>query len=170
MTRTATSSHAVNSNPVSPDSLGTAQKIRTAGLRATATRVAVLSALHSGLDHPRVDEIREYVESHGTHISTQAAYDACEALDRVGLVRRLSIAGEPVRYDARAGDNHHHMICRSCGTTVDIDCARLPAPCLDPVDDHGFLLDEAEVTYWGLCPECQTASATGSSGQTIAHH
>ena len=128
--------------------------IRDAGLRVTGPRVAVLQALHAEHDHPRVEQIRERVEHSGVSISPQAAYDACEALHNAGLARKLHVAGAPVRYEARIGDNHHHLICRSCGSTVDVDCARGDAPCLDPADNHGFTLEEAEVTYWGTCPDC----------------
>lgn len=130
--------------------------IRGVGLRATQPRIAVLSALHAEHDHPRIEQIRERVQATGTHISAQATYDACEALHAAGLARKLHVAGSPVRYEARAGDNHHHLICRSCGAAVDIDCALGSAPCLDPGNDHGFQIDEAEVTFWGLCPDCNT--------------
>jgi Fur family ferric uptake transcriptional regulator len=131
------------------------ESIREAGLRATAPRVAVLSALTAQHDHPRIEQIRERVIASGTKISAQATYDVCEALRTAGLARRLQVAGSPVRYEARAGDNHHHLICRSCGSAVDVDCATGKAPCLDPGHDHGYALDEAEVTFWGICPGCQ---------------
>lgn len=131
-------------------------QLRTAGLRVTAPRVAVLRALSTGHDHPRVDQVRERVQASGVSISTQATYDACEILHRAGLARRLHVAGSPVRYEARVGDDHHHLICRACGVTVDIDCAEGEAPCLQPEQGHGFALDEAEVTYWGTCPDCQS--------------
>ena len=91
-------------------------------------------------------------------ISTQAAYDVCEALHRAGLARRIAPAGGPVRYESRVGDNHHHLVCRVCGLAVDVDCAIGAAPCLDPVAHDGFRVEEAEVTYWGVCPDCQTTS------------
>lgn len=131
------------------------ETIRRAGLRATGPRVAVFGALADGHDHPRIEEIRERLLAAGTSISAQATYDACEALSTAGLARKLHVAGAPVRYEARAGDNHHHLICRQCGSAVDVDCANLPAPCLDPPEGHGFAIDEAEVTFWGVCPECQ---------------
>jgi Fur family ferric uptake transcriptional regulator len=133
-------------------------RLRDAGLRATAPRVAVLGVLAEARDHPRIETIRERVQRSGTSISAQATYDACEALHAVGLARRLHVAGSPVRYEARAGDNHHHLICRHCGTAVDVDCAMGSAPCLEPADDHGYALDEAEVTFWGVCPDCRQRS------------
>ena len=131
-------------------------RLHEAGLRATGPRVAVLGALVSGDDHPRVDQVRDRVQAAGISISTQATYDACEVLHNVGLARRLHIAGSPVRYEARAGDNHHHLICRECGSAVDVDCLQAPAPCLQPGESHGFALDEAETTLWGTCPDCQS--------------
>jgi Fur family ferric uptake transcriptional regulator len=134
----------------------TEERLRNAGLRATAPRVAVLEVLATSHDHPRVDQLIERVRAHGVMISTQAAYDVCEALHRASLARRIALAGGPARYEARVGDNHHHVVCRSCGLAVDVDCTHGEAPCLEPYDRHGFTLDEAEVTYWGLCPTCQT--------------
>ena len=134
-------------------------RLRDAGLRVTATRVSVLGVLDYATDHPRVDQIIERVRGSGVSISTQAAYDVCEALHRVGLARKIEPSGGPARYESRTGDNHHHLVCRSCGTAVDVDCAIGVAPCLDPWDARGFAIDEAEVTYWGLCPACQHENA-----------
>ena len=128
------------------------QRLRDAGLRVTATRVSVLGVLDASSDHPRVDQIIERVNGSGSSISTQAAYDVCEALHHAGL------AGGPARYESRTGDNHHHLVCRTCGTAVDVDCVVGEAPCLDPLDVQGFAIDEAEVTYWGLCPACRPAA------------
>ena len=133
------------------------QRLRHAGLRVTGTRVSVLAVLDASTDHPRVDQIIERVRGSGTGISTQAAYDVCDALHRAGLARRIEPAGGPVRYESRTGDNHHHLVCRCCGVAVDVDCAIGAAPCLDPSDAHGFAIDEAEVTYWGRCPACRRA-------------
>jgi Fur family transcriptional regulator, stress-responsive regulator len=113
--------------------------------------------LDSSVDHPRVDQIIERVRGSGVSISTQATYDVCEALHRAGLARKIEPAGGPARYESRTGDNHHHLVCRACGTAVDVDCAVGAAPCLDPSDAQGFAIDEAEVTYWGLCAACQRA-------------
>jgi Fe2+ or Zn2+ uptake regulation protein len=132
------------------------ERLRAAGLRATTPRIAVLRVLAESRDHPRVDQVIERVRAGGVPISTQAAYDVCEALHRVALARRIAPAGSPARYEARVGDNHHHLVCRGCGTTADVDCAVGPAPCLEPSDAAGFTVDEAEVTFWGLCPRCQS--------------
>ena len=133
-------------------------RLRAAGLRVTAPRVAVLRVLAEAHDHPRVDQVIERVRDSGIPISTQAAYDVCEALHRVALARRIEVAGSPARYEARVGDNHHHLVCRSCGIVVDVDCAVGAAPCLTPSDAQGFVIDEAEVTHWGICPTCQATS------------
>jgi Fur family ferric uptake transcriptional regulator len=131
--------------------------LRGAGLRATTPRVAVLRVLTDSHDHPRVDQVIERVRAAGVAISTQAAYDVCDALHSAALARRIEPAGSPARFEARVGDNHHHLVCRSCGATADVDCAVGTAPCLAPADAAGFTVDEAEVTFWGLCPDCRTA-------------
>jgi Fur family ferric uptake transcriptional regulator len=131
--------------------------LRGAGLRATTPRVAVLRVLTESHDHPRVDQVIERVRAAGVAISTQAAYDVCDALHSAALARRIEPAGSPARFEARVGDNHHHLVCRSCGATADVDCAVGTAPCLAPADAAGFTVDEAEVTFWGLCPDCRTA-------------
>ncbi len=133
------------------------QRLRDAGLRVTGPRVAVLAVLNEARDHPRIDQVLERVRAGGTSISTQTAYDVCETLHRVALARRFEPAGSPARYEARV-DNHHHLVCRACGDTADVDCAVGLAPCLEPSDGAGFAVDEAEVTFWGLCPACQSAS------------
>jgi Fur family transcriptional regulator, stress-responsive regulator len=138
-------------------------RLRDAGLRVTAPRVSVLSVLGESQDHPRVEQIIERVRGAGVSISTQATYDVCEALHRAGLARRIEPAGGPARYESRVGDNHHHLVCRSCGLAVDVDCAVGEAGCLEPADPQGFRLDEAEVTFWGLCPTCQRFSVEGNS-------
>jgi Fur family transcriptional regulator, stress-responsive regulator len=131
-------------------------RLREAGLRVTSSRVAVLRVLTDATDHPRVEQIIERVRLGGLSISTQAAYDACEALREKGLAHRIAPAGGPARYEARAGDNHHHLVRRSCGLTVDVDCVTDAAPCLHAPNDAGFSVDEAEITFWGLCPTCQS--------------
>ena len=138
-------------------------RLRDAGLRVTATRVSVLAVLEASTDHPRVDQIIDRVRASGTGISTQATYDVCEALHHAGLARKIESAGGPARYEARTGDNHHHLVCRSCGLAVDVDCAVGDTGCLEPVDVQGFAVDEAEVTYWGLCPACQPDTSEGKS-------
>lgn len=137
------------------------QRLRGAGLRVTAPRAAVLRVLIDAHDHPRVDQIISRVREAGVSISTQAAYDVCEALRGAALARRIEPAGGPARYEARAGDNHHHLVCRACGRAADVDCVVGTAPCLEIGDPHGFLVEEAEVTYWGVCPDCQTTSHEG---------
>ncbi len=132
------------------------ESLRTAGLRATAPRVAVLQVLAASDDHPRVDQVIERVHLGGLRISTQAAYDVCAVLHQHGLARRIELPGAPARYEARAGDNHHHLVCRACHAAVDVDCATGGAPCLTPPDTHGYDLHEADVTWWGLCPACRT--------------
>ena len=139
-----------------------ADRLRDHGLRATTTRVAVLRAVGELADHPDTDTIASRVrETLGT-ISTQAVYDGLHAMTRVGLLRRIEPAGSPARYETRVGDNHHHVVCRSCGAARDIDCVVGTAPCLEPDHNAGFLIDEAEVTFWGLCAACQASSASAS--------
>jgi Fur family ferric uptake transcriptional regulator len=137
----------------------TADRIRAAGLRVTAPRVAVLEALYA-VPHADVDAVLSAVRAR-TEVSTQAVYDVLRAFTRAGLVRHIEPAGSPARFETRVGDNHHHVVCRSCGFTADVDCAVGFAPCLDPSDDHGFLIDESEVTHWGICPDCQHTAGTG---------
>jgi Fur family ferric uptake transcriptional regulator len=139
------------------------ERLRDVGLRVTAPRVAVLRVLADSPDHPRVDQVIDRVREAGISISTQAAYDVCEALSRTGLAQRIEFAGGPIRYEARAGDNHHHIVCRHCGVTVDLDCAVGLAPCMEPEDARGFEIDEASVTYWGTCPDCQRTNERASA-------
>ena len=106
--------------------------------------------------HLEVDEITRQVRNRIDSVSTQGVYDVLGALSRAGLARRIEPAGSPARFEARVGDNHHHIVCRSCGAIEDVDCVRGERPCLVPGLGHGFEIDEAEVTFWGLCPDCQT--------------
>jgi Fur family ferric uptake transcriptional regulator len=131
--------------------------LRGASLRVTAPRIAVLSAVH---EHPHADtdSIIGVVRQNLGAVSHQAVYDVLRALTTAGLLRRIEPQGSVARYEARVGDNHHHVVCRSCGAIADVDCAVGAAPCLDASDDHGFAIDEAEVIYWGTCPECTTAA------------
>jgi Fur family ferric uptake transcriptional regulator len=129
--------------------------LRAAGLRVTRPRLAVLDVLSHG-GHLEVDEIASRVRDRLDSVSTQAVYDVLGALSRAGLARRIEPAGSPARYEGRVGDNHHHVVCRGCGVIADVDCTVGRAPCLDPNNAHGFEVDEAEVTFWGLCPDCQT--------------
>jgi Fur family ferric uptake transcriptional regulator len=128
--------------------------LRTHGLRVTRPRLAVLEVLTGG-GHLEVDDITRRVRDRIESVSTQAVYDVLGALSRAGLARRIEPAGSPARFEARVGDNHHHIVCRGCGTIEDVDCAVGERPCLDPSSGHGFEVDEAEVTFWGLCPACQ---------------
>ncbi|TMR97203.1 Fur family transcriptional regulator [Nonomuraea basaltis] len=137
----------------------TAEELRGAGLRVTAARVALLETVRDG-DHLDVEAIASGVRDRVGHISLQAVYEALYALTAAGLVRRLEPAGSPARFEGRVGDNHHHIVCRSCGVVADVDCAVGHAPCLTAADDHGFSIVEAEVIYWGLCGDCSTARSS----------
>jgi Fur family transcriptional regulator, stress-responsive regulator len=128
--------------------------LRDRGLRVTRPRLAVLGVLDEG-GHLEVEEVATKVRERLDSVSTQAVYDVLGALSRVGLARRIEPAGSSARYEHRAGDNHHHVVCRSCGAIGDVDCVVGAAPCLEPVAPDGFIIDEAEVTYWGLCASCQ---------------
>jgi Fur family ferric uptake transcriptional regulator len=133
------------------------RRLRGASLHVTRPRVAVLAAVH---DHPHADthSIIGLVREDLGEVSQQAVYDVLRALTAAGLVRRIEPAGSVARYESRVGDNHHHLVCRSCGAIADVDCAVGTAPCLTAADDdHGYVLDEAEVIYWGLCSGCSTA-------------
>ncbi len=132
------------------------QRLRAAGLRVTAPRVAVLGVLAESDDHPRVDQLIERARERGVRMSKQAAYDVCEALRGAALAQRIELPGAPARWEARTGDNHHHLVCRDCGATHDVDCATGQAPCLDPLTTPaGFQLEQVEVTYWGICSDCR---------------
>ena len=135
----------------------TAEELRGAGLRVTAARVALLETVRHG-DHLDVEAIASGVRDRVGHISVQAVYEALHALTAAGLVRRIEPPGSPARFEGRVGDNHHHLVCRSCGVVADVDCAVGHAPCLTAADDRGFAIDEAEVIYWGLCPVCSSAA------------
>lgn len=137
----------------------TAEELRGAGLRVTAARVALLETVRDG-DHLGVEAIASEVRDRVGHISLQAVYDALHALTAAGLIRRIEPAGSPARFERRVGDNHHHIVCRSCGVVADVDRAVGEAPCLTASDGHGFSIGEAEVIYWGLCPGCSTARST----------
>ena len=139
-----------------PPTPSTAGELRGAGLRVTAARVALLETVRDG-DHLGVEAITSGVRERIGHVSLQAVYDALHALTDAGLVRRIEPAGSPARFEGRVRDNHHHVVCRSCGAVADVDCAVGEAPCLTASDDHGFAIDEAQVIYWGLCPGCSTA-------------
>jgi Fe2+ or Zn2+ uptake regulation protein len=132
--------------------------LRGAALRVTRPRMAVLTTVH---EHPHADtdSIIRMVRGHLGEVSSQAIYDVLRALTAAALVRRIEPAGSVARYESRVGDNHHHVVCRSCGDIADVDCAIGDPPCLTAFDDHGYAIDEAEVIYWGLCPACSTPAA-----------
>ncbi|GGK08142.1 transcriptional repressor [Pilimelia anulata] len=144
-------------------------QLRAASLRVTRPRLAVLSVLR---DHPHIDTdaVIALVRTALPAVSHQAVYNVLRALTDAGLVRRIQPAGATARYEVRVGDNHHHVVCRSCGAIADVDCAVGAAPCLTASDDRDYVVDEAEVVYWGTCPDCvsartspQTASSEGST-------
>ncbi|MFL6120470.1 Fur family transcriptional regulator [Actinophytocola sp.] len=131
-------------------------QLRAVSLRVTRPRLAVLAALR---DNPHVDTdtVIELVRVQHPTVSHQAVYDVLRAFTDAGLVRRIQPAGATARYEARVGDNHHHLVCRSCGAIADVECVVGHAPCLTSSDDHGYEVDEAEVVFWGTCPDCATA-------------
>ncbi|WP_041450769.1 Fur family transcriptional regulator [Hoyosella subflava] len=141
--------------------------LREAGLRVTAPRVAVLTVL-AAAPHSTADEVATKVRAELGSVSTQAVYDVLKACVAAGLVRRIEPAGFPALYETRAGDNHHHFVCRSCGNVADVDCVAGAAPCLTPQELAGRVIDEAEIVFWGLCAECgrgepETAIASGAA-------
>ena len=131
--------------------------LRQHGMQVTAQRLAVLRAV-TDRPHSAAEDICSVVRAEIGAISRQAVYNALETLTENGLLRRIQSAGSPARYEGRVGDNHHHLICRSCGRMVDVDCAVGDTPCLTAADDSGYEVDEAEVIYWGRCPDCMAAS------------
>jgi Fur family transcriptional regulator, stress-responsive regulator len=141
-----------------PTRLEVEHLLRVAALRVTRPRVAVLTAVY---EHPHADtdQIIGVAREDLGAVSHQAVYDVLRALTVAGLVRRIEPAGSVARYESRVADNHHHVVCRSCGDVADVDCAVGTTPCLTASDNHGFAIDEAEVTYWGVCPSCSTADS-----------
>ncbi|WP_408657343.1 Fur family transcriptional regulator [Jatrophihabitans sp.] len=139
--------------------------LRAADLRVTRPRLAVLTAVHQH-PHADTDSIIGVVRKDFGEVSHQAVYDVLRALTTAGLVRRIEPAGSVARYEARVGDNHHHTVCRACGAIADVDCAAGTTPCLTAFEDNGYVIDEAEVVYWGLCPQCvaATSGAAASDG------
>jgi Fe2+ or Zn2+ uptake regulation protein len=132
--------------------------LRGAGLRVTAQRLTVLDCVRR-LPHSTADEIAAQCRGMLGTISTQAVYDCLEALLRTDLIRRIEPAGSAARFEGRVGDNHHHVVCRHCGRTADVDCVVGSRPCLNPSTTIGFIVDEAEITFWGLCPGCQSSTS-----------
>ena len=137
------------------------QVLREHNVQVTAQRLAVLRAV-TNRPHCTADVVAEEARGEIGAISRQAVYDALAILADKGLIRRIQPAGSPALYEDRVGDNHHHAICRACGKTVDIDCAVGDTPCLNAADDSGYQIDEAEVIFWGLCPECLTANSVAA--------
>jgi Fur family ferric uptake transcriptional regulator len=142
-----------------PQNPAPADELRGAGLRVTAARVALLETVREG-DHLGVEAIATQVRARLGHISLQAVYEALHALTAAGLIGRIETPGSPARFEGRVGDNHHHLVCRSCGTVADVDCTVGHAPCLTASDDRGFSIDEAQVIFWGLCPDCSAARSS----------
>ncbi|MFW6600401.1 Fur family transcriptional regulator [Propionibacteriaceae bacterium Y2011] len=145
------------------------ERLREVGLRVTAPRLAVLEAVR---DHPHTDTdtITRVVRDSLGKVSVQAVYDVLGALTEAGLLRRIKPAGLVARYELHVGDNHHHLVCRGCGAIVDVECAKGERPCLHPTDDHGFVVDEAEVIYWGHCAACRHEFAQGHHGPGQDQH
>ncbi|RPI53130.1 MAG: transcriptional repressor [Acidobacteria bacterium] len=144
-----------------------ADLLRQRGIQVTAQRLAVLQAV-SGQPHITADAVAEAVRAEIGAISLQSVYDALGVLVSEGLIRRIQPAGSPARFEDRVGDNHHHLICRICGRLVDVDCAVGSAPCLTAVDDSGYEIDEAEVAYWGRCPDCLAQSRAPAAADATA--
>ena len=144
--------------PHVPDPVDAELLLRGVGLRVTRPRLAVLTAVH-GRPHARTETVLSDVRAELGAVSHQAVYDVLRVLTESGLVRRIQPAGSVARYEARVGDNHHHVVCRGCGTIADVDCAVGDTPCLTASDDNGFAIDEAEVVYWGRCSSCSSDSA-----------
>lgn len=142
-------------------------ELREAGLRVTRPRIAVLDAVR---DNPHADSalLAETVHDALPSVSRQAIFDCLNTFTETGLVRRIRPSGSPARYELRRGDNHHHLVCRSCGKVVDVDCAVGSAPCLEASDNHGFVIDEAEVIYWGFCPDCTVSQHDSPASATSA--
>lgn len=153
---------AIDHHDTSADDLR--QQLRAAGLRVTKPRLAVMRWL-TGNPHSTADEVATAVRHELGSVSTQAVYDVLHACTDAGLLRRIEPAGHPARYETRTADNHHHLVCRQCGRTEDVDCVIGAAPCVAPSSTAGYLVDEAEIVFWGLCPDCGSTSEVDH-----AHH
>lgn len=145
------------------------ERLRAAGLRVTAQRIAAVEAL-GPLSHATADDVFERVATSLPGTSLQAMYVVLAALTGAGIVRRIEPAGSAARYELRTGDNHHHVVCSLCGAIDDVDCVVGEAPCLTPSDTGGFLVQTAEVTFWGLCPDCRAAEAAPQRNSTVPNH
>jgi len=146
-----------------------AEVLREHGLQVTAQRMAVFNAVNAR-PHCTADDLVEDVRSSIGSVSRQAVFDALGALTDKGLIRRIQPARSAARYEGRIDDNHHHLVCRTCSRMVDVDCAVGDRPCLEAVDDYGYLIDEAEVIYWGICPDCRKASVGATGDARDRHH
>jgi Fe2+ or Zn2+ uptake regulation protein len=142
-------------------------QLRAAGLRVTRPRLLVMDVVHDN-PHSDTDTVYTLARQALPAVSRQTVYDVLDALTGARLVRRIQPAGHVARYESRVGDNHHHLVCRACGLITDVDCVMGETPCLAPSHDGGFLLDEAEVTFWGLCPTCVSPDPDASSGPIAA--
>ena len=147
---------------MSGNSIEAAALLREHGMHVTAQRIAVLNAI-SAHPHATADQILTGTQEQLGSVSKQAVYDALHALSDRGIIRRIQPQGSVARYETRINDNHHHIICRTCGEVADVDCAVGATPCLTASEDHGFTIDEAEVAYWGRCPRCQMGTASSST-------
>jgi Fur family ferric uptake transcriptional regulator len=147
-----------------------AAQLRAAGLRVTRPRLTVLDVITDadrGHEHLAAATVAERARARLGSVSTQGVYDCLDALTAAGLLRRIEPAGSPARYESRVGDNHHHLVCRACGRVSDVACVHGAAPCLEPSDTSGFVVDEAEVVFWGLCPPC--SASAGQPSTATAH-
>jgi Fur family transcriptional regulator, stress-responsive regulator len=146
------------------------ESLHKAGLRATAPRLTVLMAIQSEGQHQEAQAIAHAARKRLGTLSTQAVYDNLHALTAAGLLRCIQPSGHSARYETRVGDNHHHIVCRHCGFTADVDCTVGAAPCLTPSEEQGFVVEEAEVIFWGLCPRCQQETHTSENQQGSHFH
>ena len=152
----------------SPEAEDPTERLRTAGLRSTRPRLAVLRWLRAH-PHSTADQVASAVRRELGSVSTQAVYDVLHACTTAGLLRRIEPAGHPARFETRTADNHHHLVCRQCGRTEDVDCVHGAAPCLTPSTTAGYAVDEAEVVFWGICPDCRS-EATPPADHSHHHH
>ncbi|HEY8308220.1 MAG TPA: Fur family transcriptional regulator, partial [Lapillicoccus sp.] len=139
-------------------------RLRAVGLKVTKGRVAALEALQEH-SHSSAEELRRLLASEGVRMTLQAVYLSLQVLTDHGLLRRIEPAGSAARYEPRVGDNHHHLVCTRCSRIVDVDCATEQAPCLRPADTHGFSVATAEITFWGVCPDCAARTAAQATGE-----
>jgi len=144
-----------------PSPVDYSELLRSSELRVTRPRAAVLAAVYTN-PHARTEDVIDAVREHLPEVSHQAVYDSLATLTGAGLIRRIQPSGSVARYESRVGDNHHHLICRTCGSIADVDCAVGHTPCLTASNDHGYAIDEAEVIYWGTCPACSPEPSSSS--------